>query len=71
MGFSFHPFKVMILVLNEKDKYEWVCDSCGAPSKRSFHPTDPITDIHTDFIQHIRNSHKIIPEDVEDWTLGV
>lgn len=48
--------------------FAWECDSCGGESEKAWPGTAAIHALVTDFRNHVRDSHKITPEDTKGWS---
>lgn len=82
MSFDYNPFKHFEIIKvqlvdpddelnNEQPKsYAWYCHSCGRESHTqgiAFGMGAAISTIEASYRQHLRTSHRMEPQDVEDW----
>lgn len=68
MGFDYDPYKHIELVQDDNGFWGWYCHNCGAESKDYLAQDVPLYVLISQWIMHIKISHRREPEDFEGWS---
>lgn len=71
MGWSENPFTNMAIHFLPDERVHWHCDNCGGEGDL-FSSDGPAAIIYLreDWLKHVRDSHKMQPSDVRDWSVS-